>query len=104
MSERFKLHQPAPAFHMKGTLGELVTRARGEASRCQSPNFICDGYHHHFDYKSMREPCPKADPKCVDGCGHELSHHIVSETLEGYCSVKDCACTKFDNFAIEYGD
>lgn len=73
MSERFKLHQPAPAFHMKGTLGALVTKAR-------------------------------KDPKCVDGCGHELSQHVISETLEGYCSVKGCACTKFDNFAIEYAD
>ncbi len=73
MSERFKLHQPAPVFHRKGTLGELVTKAR-------------------------------QDPKCVDGCGHELSRHIVSETREGHCSVKGCACTKFDNFAIEYGE
>lgn len=41
--------------------------------------------------------------KCVDGCGHQRIHHIVSqETLEGYCSYTNCACTRFDNFAIEY--
>ena len=28
---------------------------------CQSPNFICDGYHHHFDFKSMREVCPNTN-------------------------------------------
>jgi hypothetical protein len=72
--ERFKLHQPAPVFHRKGTLGELVTESR-------------------------------KDPKCVDGCGHARSQHVISETtLMGYCAAGNCACTKFDNFAIEYGD
>lgn len=54
----------------------------------------------------LKCPCTgyRPEPKCDDGCGHARSYHIVSATLEGYCSVADCACTKFDNFAIEYGD
>jgi hypothetical protein len=41
-------------------MGEIPKENKmSELKACQSPNFICDGTHHHFDFKSMREVCPK---------------------------------------------
>jgi len=35
--------------------------------------------------------------RCVDGCGHRrIDHHVSMKTLEGYCNISGCACTKFD--------
>lgn len=85
MSERFKLHQPAPAFHMKGTLGEMVTNSR------LSP----------YEYNFRKTVEMRA---CV--CGHSAIGHVhlpVHPSEEGkptYCGMPlgdgtECMCNNF---------